>query len=203
MCFRSQPFLGQARARELMRWCHLRLQTTGHLPGESTGVCPAREVCASGPGGSLLGSGTPRNVRQKPHGLCGHLCSDQEGGRLSGAENGAASEALWLSPVPETAGLCIPHPHPCSLPSAESRNQGGSHQNLRQKPLGPGGPLCSHQEGGRLSGAEDGAAKMAPPQKLCGSRLPQKLLASVFHTLTRAACPPRSPGAKGAPAAGA
>ena len=42
--------------------------------------------------------------------------------------------------------------------------------------------------------------KMAPPQKLCGSRLSQKRLASVFHTLTRAACPPRSPGAKEAPA---
>jgi hypothetical protein len=48
-----------------MQWRHLRhlrLQTTGHLPGESTGVCPAREVCASGPGGSLLGSGTPRGA---------------------------------------------------------------------------------------------------------------------------------------------
>ena len=42
--------------------------------------------------------------------------------------------------------------------------------------------------------------KMAPPQKLCGSCLSQKRLASVFHTLTRAACPPRSPGAKKAPA---
>jgi hypothetical protein len=41
---------------------------------------------------------------------------------------------------------------------------------------------------------------MAPPQKVCGSRLSQKLLASVFHTLTRAACPPRSPGTKVAPA---
>jgi hypothetical protein len=77
---------------------------------------------------------------------------------LSGAEDGAASEALWLSPVPETAGLCIPPPHPCSLPSAESWSQGGSRWGLRQKPLRPGGPLCSHQEGGRLSGAEDGAA---------------------------------------------
>jgi hypothetical protein len=28
---------------------------------------------------------------------------------------------------------------------------------------------------------------MVPPQKLCGSRLSQKLLASVFHTLTHAA----------------
>jgi hypothetical protein len=44
--------------------------------------------------------------------------------------------------------------------------------------------------------------KMAPPQKLSGSRLSQKRLASVFHTLTRAACPPRSPGAKEAPAVG-
>uniref|UniRef100_A0A8C6G4Q3 Uncharacterized protein n=1 Tax=Mus spicilegus TaxID=10103 RepID=A0A8C6G4Q3_MUSSI len=78
-------------------------------------------------------------------------CFGQEGGRLSGAEDGAASEALWLSPVPETAGLCIPHPLPCSLTSAESRSQGGSRRSLRQKPLGPGGPLCSHQEGGRLS----------------------------------------------------
>ena len=46
-------------------------------------------------------------------------------------------------------------------PTAESRNQGGSRRSLRQKPLGPGGPLCSHQEGGRLSGAEDGAASEA------------------------------------------
>ena len=45
--------------------------------------------------------------------------------------------------------------------------------------------------------------KMAPPQKLSGSRLSLKHLASVFHTLTRAACPPWSPGAKEAPAAGA
>jgi hypothetical protein len=53
---------------------------------------------------------------------------------LSGDEDGAAPEALRLSPVPETAGLCIPHSLPCSLPSAES-----------------GRPPCSHQEGGRLS----------------------------------------------------
>jgi hypothetical protein len=35
--------------------------------------------------------------------------------------------------------------------------------------------------------------KMAPPQKLCDSRPSQKRLASVFHTVSRAACPPRSP----------
>jgi hypothetical protein len=41
--------------------------------------------------------------------------------------------------------------------------------------------------------------KMAPSQKVSGSRLSQKLLASVFHTLTRAACP-QSPRTKVAPA---
>ena len=45
--------------------------------------------------------------------------------------------------------------------------------------------------------------KMALPQKLCGSCLSQKRLASVFPTVTRAACPLRSPGAKETPAAGA
>jgi hypothetical protein len=44
--------------------------------------------------------------------------------------------------------------------------------------------------------------KMVPPQKLSDSRLSLKWLSSVFHTLTHAACPLRSPGAKEAPAAG-
>ena len=62
--YRGQQFLGKARATDLLRWRHFRLQTTGHLPGESTGVRPAREVCASGPGGvgSLLGSRTPQRA---------------------------------------------------------------------------------------------------------------------------------------------
>jgi hypothetical protein len=99
----------------------------------------------------------------------GSLCTHQEGGRLSGAEDGAASEALWLSPVSETAGLCIPHRHPCSLPSAESWSQGDSlrHLGLRNKPLRLSDPcaltrkVAGCQEGGRLSGAEDGAASEA------------------------------------------
>jgi hypothetical protein len=33
--YRGQPFLRKARARELLRRRHLRLQTIGHLPGES------------------------------------------------------------------------------------------------------------------------------------------------------------------------
>jgi hypothetical protein len=36
--YRGQPFLGQARAIELLRQRHLRVQTTGHLPGECTGI---------------------------------------------------------------------------------------------------------------------------------------------------------------------
>jgi hypothetical protein len=76
---------------------------------------------------------------------------------LSGTEDGAAPEALLLSPVPETAGLCIPQGHLCSLPSTESRSQEGSCRRLWHKPLRPGRPPCSHQEGGQLSGAEDGA----------------------------------------------
>ena len=38
--------------------------------------------------------GPKQDLSQK---LC---CFGQEGGQLSGAEDGAASEALWLSPVP-------------------------------------------------------------------------------------------------------
>jgi hypothetical protein len=33
---------------ELLRRCHFRLQTNGHPPGQSTGVCLAREASASG-----------------------------------------------------------------------------------------------------------------------------------------------------------
>ena len=41
----------------------LKKYRRGHLPGESTGVRPAREVSASGPSSrSLLGSGTPRRA---------------------------------------------------------------------------------------------------------------------------------------------
>jgi hypothetical protein len=43
--------------------------------------------------------------------------------------------------------------------------------------------------------------KMVPPQNLCNSlACPRNGWHSVFHTVTRAACPPRSPGAKKAPA---
>jgi hypothetical protein len=113
--------------------------------------------------------GPKQDLSQK---LC---CFGQEGVRLSGAEDGTVSEALWLSPVPETAGLCIPHRHLCSLPSAESRSQ-GSCRGLRQKPLRPSGPLCSHQEGGRLSGAEDDAASealwLSPVPEMAGLCIP-------------------------------
>jgi hypothetical protein len=81
---------------------------------------------------------------------------------LSAAEDGAASEALWLSPFPETAGLCFPHLHPCSLPSEESWSQGGSRRGLRHKPLGLADPCALTR---KVAGCLE--LKMAPPQKLC------------------------------------
>ena len=57
-----QPATFPARATELLRQRHLRLQTTDHHPGECTGVCPAQEDCTSGPGRSPLGSGTPQRA---------------------------------------------------------------------------------------------------------------------------------------------
>ena len=76
---------------------------------------------------------------------------------MSGAENGAASGALWLSPVPEAASLCSPHSH---LQTARCGvlEQRWLPWNLRQKPPGLGGQLSSGPEGGWLSGAENSAA---------------------------------------------
>jgi hypothetical protein len=34
--YRGQRFLGQGRARDLLRQKYLQLQTTGHLPGQSS-----------------------------------------------------------------------------------------------------------------------------------------------------------------------
>jgi hypothetical protein len=44
----------RARATEPLRRRHFRLQTTGHLPGESTGVHAAREASASRSAGATL-----------------------------------------------------------------------------------------------------------------------------------------------------
>ena len=51
---RGQQLLERARATEPLRRRHFRLQTTGHLPGESTGVHPAREASASRSVGATL-----------------------------------------------------------------------------------------------------------------------------------------------------
>ena len=51
---RGQQLLERARATEPLRRRHFRLQTTGHLPGESTGVHPAREASASRSLGATL-----------------------------------------------------------------------------------------------------------------------------------------------------
>jgi hypothetical protein len=115
---------------------------------------------------------------QRPLGPGGHLSSGPKGGWLSGAENGTTSEALWLSPVPEAASLCSPHSY---LQTAHCGDPELSWLpwNLRQKPPRPADtcPLAP-----KVAGCLE--PKMALPQKLCGPRLSQKLLASVVHTLT-------------------
>ena len=52
--YRGQPFLGRARVTEPLRRSHFRLQTTCHLPGQSTGVRTAREASASRSAGVTL-----------------------------------------------------------------------------------------------------------------------------------------------------
>jgi hypothetical protein len=118
--------------------------------------------------------GPPRNVRQK---LGGHLCSDLEDGRLSGAENGAASEALWLSPVPEAS---VFHTLIRRPPAVESRNQGGPRRTWGRSLSGRADPCALTR---KVVGCLE--PEMAPPQMLCGSRLSQELLASRNRFLTK------------------
>ena len=51
---RGQQLLERARATEPLRRRHFRLQTTCHLPGQSTGVRTAREASASRSAGATL-----------------------------------------------------------------------------------------------------------------------------------------------------
>jgi hypothetical protein len=111
----------------------------------------------------------------------GSLCTHQEGGRLSGAEDGAASEALWLLPgrwpvvwsrrrhrLRSSLALACPRN---SWPLYSTPLQPALCRGLEPRRLLPpwpeaqtsraGGSLCTHQEGGRLSGAEDGVASEA------------------------------------------
>ena len=130
------------------QWSEQSLQASSPLSGKCTVIWCLDLLLAED-------EGPKQDFSQK---LC---CFGQEGGRLSGAEDVAASEALWLSPVPETAGLCIPHPHPCSLPSAESWSQGHSRcRGLRHKPLGLADPCALTR---KVAGCLE--PKMAPPRK--------------------------------------
>jgi hypothetical protein len=54
-----------------------------------------------------------------------YLAFGPPSGRRWRPKTGSFPEAVLLWPVPETAGLCIPHSHLCRLLSLESRNQGG------------------------------------------------------------------------------
>ena len=106
----------------------------------------------------------------QPQKLCG---SCREGGWLSGAEDGAAPESLRLSrPSQKRLALCIPHGHPCSLPSAESRSQEGSRRRLCHKPLRPGRPRALTR---KVAGCLE--LKMAPPRSSATLARPRKRLA--------------------------
>jgi hypothetical protein len=59
---RGQQLLERARATEPLRRRHFRLQTTCHLPGQSTGVRTAREASASWSAGATL---VPRPLGQR------------------------------------------------------------------------------------------------------------------------------------------
>jgi hypothetical protein len=61
--YRGQQFLGQARARDLLKWHHFQLQTIGHLPGESTGVLPAQRFLPQAPAEPGLRGGQAARVR--------------------------------------------------------------------------------------------------------------------------------------------
>jgi hypothetical protein len=88
-----------------------------------------------------------------------------------------------------------PHSDLCRLLSVEYRNQGGS-RRTGDRSLPAWADTCALTR--KVASCLE--PKMAPPQKLCGSCLSQKLLTSVFLTLPCADCPPRSPGTKLAPA---
>jgi hypothetical protein len=58
--------------------------------------------------------------------LLGRVDTSPLAGKVPGClepKKGAASEALWLLPVPEAVSFCSPHSHLCRLLLAESRNQ--------------------------------------------------------------------------------
>jgi hypothetical protein len=58
-----------------------------------------------------------------------HLSSGPEVAGCLEPEKGAASEALWLQPVPEAVSFYSAHSHLCRLLSPESWNQDCSHQS--------------------------------------------------------------------------
>jgi hypothetical protein len=135
-------------------------------------------------------------------------------GKLSSYREGAQLSVVWISSWPKMKAqnrtfprtfvalpchrsCCFssPHSHLCRLLSVESWNQDGFCWSW-------GKSLPGQTDTSPLAGkvARCQSPKMVLPQKLCGSHLSQKLLASVVHTLTCADYFLRSPGTKMAPA---
>ena len=87
---------------------------------------------------------------------------------------------LW--PVTEAVSFCSPHYHPCRILSVESWNQDVCSGCSGKELLGWAGTFCPILWPGWCP--DVWGPKRGLPQKLCGSCLSQKLLASVVHTLT-------------------
>ena len=94
-------------------------------------------------------------------------------------KTGPFPEAVLLWPVTEAVSFSSPHSHLYRLLSSESRNQDGFHGSW-----GKGLPGLADTCPLARNWPDVWSLKMVLPQKLCGSHLSQKLLASVFHTLT-------------------
>jgi hypothetical protein len=102
---------------------------------------------------------SPADAQANPPRLARHISSGREGARMSGAENGDASEALWLLPVPEAVSFCRPHSHLCRVVSVGSGIQIVSHRCLGKilprwvdtYPLAGKVPGCLEHEKGAAS----------------------------------------------------
>jgi hypothetical protein len=119
----------------------------------------------------------------------GKLSSYREGAQLSGisisswpkmkAQNRTFPRSCVALACPRSCCFSSPHSHLCRVLSAEFRNQDCFRDPEAKASRARWTPVLWL---GRWP--DVWSPKMALPQKLCGSHLFQKLLASVVHTLT-------------------